>query len=69
MLREDCVAFETLAGVDLGGERVEPGEFGAEVLQSYESPKDEAGGGDAIQVDGTGEWWCRGKKKCERHAG
>jgi COMPASS component SPP1 len=44
-------------------------EFGNEVLASYDEKEDE----DAMQVDITGteegEWWCRGKKKCERHAG
>ena len=43
-------------------------EFGSEVLQSYDSFKEE-GTPDAMQVDGSGEWWCRGKKKCDRHAG
>jgi len=52
-------------------------EFGMEVLATYEENaekedvKDE--GDDTMQVDHTGgeegEWWCRGKKKCERHAG
>jgi hypothetical protein len=52
-------------------------DFGTEVLASYEenTEKEEAKheGDDAMQVDSTGaeegEWWCRGKKKCERHAG
>jgi COMPASS component SPP1 len=49
-------------------------DFGMEVLASYEE-KEEAkneSNDDAMQVDGTGaegEWWCKGKKKCERHAG
>lgn len=43
-------------------------EFGAEVLQSYDSFKD-GGDGDSMHVDGGDEWWCRGKKKCDRHAG
>jgi len=52
-------------------------DFGMEVLASYEEntekeePKHERD--DAMQVDNTGVedgvWWCRGKKKCERHAG
>lgn len=52
-------------------------EFGMEVLAAYEENaekddvKDE--GEDAMQVDSAGaeegEWLCRGKKKCERHAG
>ncbi|KAG6336952.1 hypothetical protein ID866_2146 [Astraeus odoratus] len=46
-------------------------DYGAEVLESYE--KSEAGD-EVMQVDGMslpghGEWWCTGKKKCERHAG
>lgn len=51
-------------------------EFGDGVLESYEEV---SGGGmrsdeqnEAMQVDGQseeGEWWCRGKKKCERHSG
>ncbi|OBZ80046.1 Set1 complex component spp1 [Grifola frondosa] len=44
-------------------------EFGAGVLDSYEESEQQ----DAMQVDGgaadEGEWWCRGKKKCDRHAG
>lgn len=44
-------------------------EFGAEVMQSYDGFREDHGNGDAMQVDGAGEWWCRGKKKCERHAG
>lgn len=45
-------------------------DFGAEVLDSYEEKTDH--GNDAMHVDDTsnlGEWWCAGKKKCERHAG
>jgi len=49
-------------------------DFGAGVLESYEEI---VGGvkaeGDDMQVDavaeGDGEWWCPGKKMCERHAG
>ncbi|KIJ68399.1 hypothetical protein HYDPIDRAFT_82201 [Hydnomerulius pinastri MD-312] len=49
-------------------------DFGAEVLESYEEDRTKAElGDDAMQVDDTppspGEWWCTGKKKCERHAG
>ncbi|KAI0374210.1 hypothetical protein BV20DRAFT_936099 [Pilatotrama ljubarskyi] len=43
-------------------------EYAAGVLETYE--EDHA---DAMQVDGTGledgAWWCRGKKKCQRHSG
>ncbi|TFK57249.1 hypothetical protein OE88DRAFT_1650892 [Heliocybe sulcata] len=50
-------------------------EFGAGVLESYEDSQEDASheveGG--MQVDGPiaehGEWWCKGKKKCDRHAG
>ncbi|KAH9835591.1 uncharacterized protein C8Q71DRAFT_709031 [Rhodofomes roseus] len=46
-------------------------EFGTSVLESYEEAGQTAG--DAMQVDGAqveeGEWWCRGQKKCARHAG
>jgi COMPASS component SPP1 len=42
-------------------------DFGAGVLESYEEE------GNSMQVDSTtegdGEWWCAGKKKCDRHAG
>ncbi|KAI0271367.1 hypothetical protein BC834DRAFT_966858 [Gloeopeniophorella convolvens] len=38
----------------------EVAEFGAGVLESYEE-----GDGGAEEA----EWWCTGKKKCERHAG
>ncbi|KAI0639360.1 hypothetical protein C8Q77DRAFT_1213944 [Trametes polyzona] len=45
-------------------------EYAASVLESYEEGHE---GHDAMQVDGTGvedgAWWCRGKKKCQRHAG
>ncbi|KAH7931017.1 hypothetical protein BV22DRAFT_1027782 [Leucogyrophana mollusca] len=49
-------------------------DFNAEVLDSYEvKAKEEDQGDDAMQVDGAvpshGEWWCSGKKKCERHSG
>ncbi len=46
-------------------------EFGADVLETYEEEQarevkeDE----DAMQVDEVNEWWCKGKKKCDRHAG
>lgn len=45
-------------------------EFGPGVLESYE--EENSNQEDGMQVDGVqeaGEWWCRGKKKCERHAG
>jgi hypothetical protein len=44
----------------------EVAEFGASVLESYEE------GLNQTDVDGTqeeAEWWCTGKKKCERHSG
>lgn len=48
-------------------------EFGVSVLESYEAAGQQKQDGDAMQVDGSpvddGEWWCNGKKKCERHAG
>ncbi|KAH9946655.1 hypothetical protein B0H21DRAFT_693343 [Amylocystis lapponica] len=47
-------------------------EFGAEVLESYEELEAAREDRDAMQVEGTteeGEWWCKGKKKCDRHAG
>lgn len=40
-------------------------DFGAEVFESYE----EGDGDDAMQVDGAGEWWCPGPRKCNRHVG
>lgn len=45
-------------------------DFGAEVLESYEEKGERTD--EAMQVDGSSahcEWWCTGKKKCERHAG
>lgn len=49
-------------------------EFGPEVLESYgEARVKVESGDDAIPLDAAsgmhGEWWCTGKKKCERHAG
>jgi COMPASS component SPP1 len=49
-------------------------DFGAEVVESFEEGRAKTqSGDDAMQVDGAtashGEWWCSGKKKCERHAG
>jgi COMPASS component SPP1 len=44
----------------------EVAEFGASVLESYEENHAQA------DVDGTqeeAEWWCMGKKKCDRHSG
>lgn len=46
-------------------------EFGAGVLESYEE-ESQAQESEAMQVDGAaeqGEWWCRGKSKCDRHDG
>ena len=55
----------------------EVAEFGDQVWESYENEGEGAGakeGADAMDVDGDaqaeeGEWWCTGKKKCERHNG
>lgn len=51
-------------------------EYGEEVFASYDAEEDAREGRDEdrMAVDGTadqdsGEWWCKGKKKCERHAG
>lgn len=46
-------------------------DFGAEVLESYEDKVEPADEHEAMQVDDAThcEWWCTGKKKCERHAG
>ncbi|KAL5518916.1 SPP1 [Sanghuangporus vaninii] len=54
-------------------------EFGAGVLESYDeaAPNGHSEEGQDMDVDGgtvdggtvVGEWWCRGKKKCERHVG
>ncbi|KAI0257633.1 hypothetical protein BJV78DRAFT_1116378 [Lactifluus subvellereus] len=44
----------------------EVAEFGASVLESYEE------GHPQTDVDGAqeeAEWWCTGKKKCDRHSG
>lgn len=47
-------------------------DFGAGVLESYEDAKAESNQSE-MQVDGVseelGEWWCPGKKMCDRHAG
>jgi len=47
-------------------------EFGTGVLESYEEQGTRREDGDAMQIDGAAEgaeWWCKGKKKCDRHAG
>ncbi|KAI0651809.1 hypothetical protein C8Q79DRAFT_1005065 [Trametes meyenii] len=49
-------------------------EYAIGVLESYEEDHGRASDvHDAMQVDSTGvddgAWWCRGKKKCQRHAG
>jgi len=48
-------------------------DFGMDVLASYENSGVKGDEDDAMRVDNAGgdegEWWCRGKKKCERHAG
>jgi COMPASS component SPP1 len=45
-------------------------DFGAGVLETYEEKLES---GESMSVDaaaeGDGEWWCPGKKKCDRHAG
>lgn len=45
-------------------------EYAAGILESYEEGHTNE---DTMQVDGSsledGAWWCRGKKKCQRHAG
>ena len=44
----------------------EVAEFGASVLESYEENHTQT------DMDGTqeeAEWWCTGKKKCDRHSG
>lgn len=43
-------------------------EFGSEVYETYEEDE-RRNTPDGMQVDGVGEWWCKGKKKCDRHAG
>ncbi len=43
-------------------------EFGNEVYETYEEDE-RRNTPDGMQVDGVGEWWCKGKKKCDRHAG
>lgn len=49
--------------------------FGADVIDSYDQATTRSHG-DEMAVDGTDEsgnedreWWCTGKKKCDRHAG
>lgn len=48
-------------------------DFGAEVIESYERAESREDNDGEMVVDGTlydeGEWWCTGKKKCDRHAG
>ncbi|KAI8995590.1 hypothetical protein BD414DRAFT_410362 [Trametes punicea] len=49
-------------------------EYAAGILESYDEGNGQANGEQsAMQVDGSGvedgAWWCRGKKKCQRHAG
>ncbi|KAI0757039.1 hypothetical protein C8Q80DRAFT_1091269 [Daedaleopsis nitida] len=49
-------------------------DFGDGVLESYAATLGQPNGNseDVMHVDGTPEdsdWWCRGKKKCHRHAG
>ena len=41
-------------------------EFGNEVLETYEEDERRE---VPDSVEGVGEWWCKGKKKCDRHAG
>ena len=44
----------------------EVAEFGASVLESYEENHAQA---DVDGMQEEAEWWCMGKKKCERHSG
>lgn len=44
----------------------EVAEFGASVLESYEENHPQA---DADGTQEEAEWWCMGKKKCDRHSG
>jgi len=49
-------------------------DFGPEVLESYEEERVKVeSGDDGMSPDAVsamhGEWWCTGKKKCERHVG
>lgn len=50
-------------------------DFGQGVLESYEvkvdGVKEEGGEGEAEAEaeEGDGEWWCPGKKVCDRHSG
>jgi len=41
-------------------------DFGMGVLETYEENGQK---NDTMSVDDDGEWWCAGKKKCDRHAG
>lgn len=46
-------------------------EFGGDFLASYQASTN-GNGEDAMHVDGVSEdggWWCRGKRKCQRHVG
>ncbi|EIW86670.1 hypothetical protein CONPUDRAFT_161369 [Coniophora puteana RWD-64-598 SS2] len=46
-------------------------DFGAEVLESYEE-RDHSGEHETQVDSGSsshGEWWCTGRKKCDRHSG
>jgi COMPASS component SPP1 len=48
-------------------------DFGAEALESYEENQHADSGDRGVHADamgdGDGEWWCTGKKKCDRHLG
>ena len=44
-------------------------EDGANVLGSYEGLKEEGGDGEMDVDAGDEQWWCLGKKLCDRHAG
>jgi len=44
----------------------EVAEFGASVLESYEENHTQA---DVDETQEEAEWWCMGKKKCDRHSG
>jgi COMPASS component SPP1 len=43
-------------------------DFGVGVLESYEEREKAEDHGDGT-LEGAREWWCPGKKKCDRHAG
>lgn len=42
-------------------------EFGEGVHESYAEASVQDG--EELQLEEVGQWWCRGKRKCDRHAG